>query len=546
MNKRNVVRIGFIFSLFFILFIIESFTLFYLQIYQHHFFIDLAQRQYTLKITSTPERGCIYDRHSTLLASNKEGITAFIIPKRIEHKETLLPFLEIHFPSAFERYKNNPEGQFCYIKRGLSDKEEQLIKEAQLSDIQFIKEPQRMYHLPEALTLTGITNRENLGLFGLEWLYNKELTGTPSEYTLERDARSHYFSSTKKDISTGNDSQTIYTTIDAQLQRIAQEELTKKALECSAQEGALLIMNPETGEILAAATYPAFDKDNTTDFDMRTTKNNCFTQCYEFGSVCKAFTAVAALEEKVVTPDELIDCHNTKLAYFKKRKISTVIPLGKATFEEVIQHSNNIGIAKVAYRLQERLYDYLKLLGLGQKTGLNFPGQQCGFVNPPDKWSAHSIISLSYGYEMSASLLQIMRAFCIFSNGGHLITPHIIKQESYPQGPEIISQKTIDSMRTILQKTSQAGTGKYANIPGYTILNKTGTANFLVDGKYDPDKKIYCYAGLLEKGNYKRAIAGYLKDTSHKGSYSSTVIAPLCKTVMEKMVIQEHQITSSF
>lgn len=546
MNTKHIFRIIFIFFIFALLSLIAGVTLFHLQIRQHHFFIDLAQRQYTLKIVSTPERGIIYDKNNTLLSSNKEGVAAFIIPRTLQQPTEVLAFLSEHFPQAVARYEKNKDSYFCYVKRGLSEYEEQLIKNSHLSDIQLLKEPRRIYHVPESLTITGITNRDNEGLFGLEWLYNKELTGTPSEYTLEKDAHSHYFSSTKKELTEGTVATSLHTTLDAQLQRIAQEELTKKAEEFHAQEGGLLIMDPQTGEILAAATYPHFELNALTELDMRTTKNNCFTQCYEFGSVCKAFTALAALEEKIVTPDEIIDCHNTKLAYFKKRKITTVTPQGKVTFEEVIQHSNNIGIAKVAFRLQERLYDYLKKLGFGQKTGVHFPGQQYGFINPPNNWSAHSIISLSYGYEMSATLSQIVRAFAVFANNGRLVTPHIIKQKTCPLYPQVASDETIQIMRTILQKTSSKGTGRYGNIPGYTVLAKTGTANFLVNGKYDPDKKIYCFAVIIEHGEYKRVIGCYLKDTSHKRSYASTIVAPLCRTVMEKMIIHEHQIISSF
>lgn len=546
MSKPYIFRITFIFLIFTLLSLAASFTLFHLQIRQHHFFIDLAQRQYTLKITTTPERGCIYDRNNELLSSNKDGFAAFIVPRALEQPHELQHFLSAHFPQALSRYEKNKTAHFCYIKRGLSHYEEILIKKSELSDIKLLKEPRRVYHILESLTITGITNRDNEGLFGLEWLYNKELTGTPSEYMLEKDAHAQHFSSTKTEIAQGTNPISLHTTIDSRLQQIAQEELSHKAEEFKAQEGALLIMNPETGEILAAATYPNFNLNDTTELDMRSTKNNCFTQSYEFGSVCKAFTALAALEEKVVTPDEIIDCHNSKLAYFKKRKITTTIAQGKVPFVEVIQFSNNIGIAKVASRLQERLYDYLTTLGFGQKTGLQFPGEQYGFINPPKQWSAHSIISLSYGYEMSATLLQIVRGFCVFANNGRLVTPHIIKEDECHIYPQVASSETIETMRAILQKTAQSGTGRYGNIKGYTIFSKTGTANFLVNGKYDPDKKIYCFVVIVEKGSYKRIIGAYLKDTYHTTSYASTIVAPLCKTVMEKMIIHEHQIIASF
>lgn len=541
MNKPYALRVPLIFVCFLSVGIYALWQLFSLQIYQHDFYTQLAYKQRTLTLTRYPDRGLIYDRNGIALCNNKETVAACIEPKKIIEKDRLLTFLQKHFESAYERYLHNPAASFLYIKRNLTEEEIDTITHAQLPDIHLIQETTRSYYTPEVVSITGITSREQEGLFGLEWLYNKELKGTPSITVFEKDAHSHFFSTTEH---TQETTAPLYTTIDAHLQQIVQEELNNAATACNAQEGALIIMNPETGEILASASYPTYQF-NSENNDTRCTKNNCFSECYEFGSVMKSFTALAALEEEVVTPDEVINCHNTKEAYIKNRLIRTVHAQGYVTFSEIIQHSNNIGIAIVAYRLYEKLYDYYKLFGFGSNVSSIFPGQQKGFVNPPSHWSAHSIISLSYGYEITATLVQLVRAFSLFANDGHLITPHIIKQTECMMSPKIVSSKSINESRSILEKTTTHGTARRAHIPGYTILSKTGTANLLVNGKYEDDKRIYSYVGLLEKGTYKRATGLYLKNTSHTHAYASTVVTPVCKNVMEKMVIHEHQISSN-
>ena len=163
------------------------------------------------------------------------------------------------------------------------------------------------------------------------------------------------------------------------------------------------------------------------------TKNTVVTEAYELGSVFKICVALAALEEGVVTPDELIDCKNTKTTFIDGRKINTVHEAGIIPFEEVIAQSNNIGIAQVAQRLGTKIYDHYPRLGFSKKSGIPFPGENKGFINPPNKWSKQSIISLSYGYEVSANLLQLARAFSIIANGGYWIDPRITFDNQLPR-----------------------------------------------------------------------------------------------------------------
>jgi cell division protein FtsI (penicillin-binding protein 3) len=536
-------RTVFIFFLFTCLFTLALVNLFYLQIRRHSFFIDLGNKQYQTTISVHPPRALIYDRNNKPLALNKDSLAAFILPKQLKEPALLKQFLQTHFPAAAQRLRKKPQSNFLYIKRKLTPEEIELIKASNLADLNILKERNRFYPIESAGSITGITNIDNNGLFGIELLYDQQLTGTPTTTLLQRDARSGHFYFSKETKETGTEGTSVKLTIDGDLQFLVQEELNAQAEKFQVKEGAAVVMNPETGEILAMATYPTFDPHDTRELEIVSTKNTALTEQYEFGSAIKAFTALAALEEEVVEPGEMIDCQNTRTAYVEGRRINNWEAQGSLTFEDVIVRSNNIGIAKVAKRLDTKLYDHFKRLGFDTKTGINFPGEQSGFINPPENWSKQSIISLSYGYEVSPTLLQMTRAFSVFLNNGYLMQPKLILEpEVYQKTPEkIYSDESISTMRRILERTtSKQGTAKYAAIKGYTTFGKTSTANLIVNGKYDETKNMYGFLGGVEKGNYKRVIGCFLKESPRKNLFASTVAAPLFRKIVEKLLIHSH------
>lgn len=545
MTGTNKLRTVFVFLIFSSLFTIALINLFSLQIKQHSFFTDLGNRQYHVNVTTRPPRALIVDRNNKPLALNKESLAAFILPQKLKEPEKVRKFVQHHFSPAAQRWRKNPKSNFLYIKRKLTPEEEELISQQNLNDINLLSEPSRFYPIDATGTITGITNIDNLGLFGIELQFDSTLAGTPTTCMLEKDARSGRFHFSKQTMQKGNQGEPVKLTIDGDLQFLVQEELNARAELFQVKEAAAIVMDPETGDILAMATVPTFDPNDTRSLKQVGTKNTAVTESYEFGSSLKAFTALAALEEGVVTPNEIINCQNTKTAYVDGRKINNWEAQGDLTFEEVIIRSNNIGIAKIAKRLDDKLYEHYIRLGFGKKTGISFPGEQAGFVNHPENWSKQSIISLSYGYEITTTLLRLTSAFSIFANGGYLITPRlIIKPEQYQKTPQkIYSDESIKQMRTILEKTTaKGGTAKRAALHGYTTMGKTSTANLLVDGKYDETKNLYGFEGIIEKGNYKRVIGCFLKESPKRNLYASSVAAPLFKKIVEKLLIHDHVI----
>jgi len=510
--------------------------------YYGTFYANLAQQQYRLSIKLTPPRAPIFDRNGKYLACNKEAFSAFLLPNRLKEEKKTIGFLKKYFPQAHSRLKKNENSSFMFIKRNISPLEIETIEQKDISDIKILKEPARWYSHCATSPIIGITDIDNHGIMGLEMVFNDHLSGSPTLCTLSKDARSKQFHFHKKINQMGSQPKPLYLTLDSTLQFMAYESVTKAVNTYKAQEGAALILNPENGELLAMVNYPCFDPNNELS-SLKHTKNTLVTESYELGSVMKIFVALAALEENVVELEELFDCKNTKSAHVHGLKINTVIPHGKIPFEQIIKGSNNIGMVQIAHRLQKKLYTHYKKLGFESRTGINFPGEQKGFINPPHKWSKRSFASLSFGYEISATLLQLARAFSTLVNGGFLITPHLLlgqeKKPTLENQKPLYSQETIQTIRTILHEAVKDGTAHRAQIPGFFVMGKTGTANLLKNGTYCPENNIYTFVGSIEKENYKRVVVTFIKNSEIKNLYASQVAVPLFKDIAEHMIFHD-------
>ncbi len=539
----NKSRLASIFFIFIGLFIALLIRIYILQIKQTGFFSGLAHQQHNVTKTARPTRAEIYDRNGQIIALNKETYAAFIIPAKLEDKEKITLFLKIHFPDAHKRLLKHPKSHFLYIKRRLSPKEKTTIESAQLTDIKILSEPGRFYPISGLTSLLGMTDIDNKGTLGLELQYNKMLAGNPTTYILDKDARSGHFYFKKETKIAGTEGSPLKLTIDSTLQFLAHEELKELAISINADDGAVIIINPDNGEILVMTNYPDFDPYAPNAFsDITYSKNRTVTERYEPGSVMKIFLALAAFQEQVVQPEELIDCMGTASTYIEGVKIGTWMAHGVIPFTQVITRSNNIGCVKVAQRLGTKLYDYYRLVGFGNKTKLSFPGEQTGYVTSPDKWTKSSLFTLSYGYGISTTLLQLARAFCIIANDGYYVEPKIVLdapvlKEATPR----FGKKALSNIKEVLEKTvaDVSGTAKKARIAGYRIMGKTGTANVLEDGVYNQHHNIFTFIGIVEKDNYKRVILTFIKGAGNHTTHASSIAAPLFESVAQKMLIHD-------
>lgn len=538
----NKIRLSFIFLLFFIFYVFVVLNLFFIQIKQSKFYENKARQQYHITITQTPARAEIYDRNGQPLALNKESFAAFIVPNNLKNPTKTLDFLQKNFPDAYKKLPDKQHKSFMYLKRRLTPQEKKTIENASIEDIQFLQEPSRFYPVPSLGHTIGVTNIDNKGVSGIELMYDQHLTGKPTTHILEKDARSNHFYFKKETTVKGSEGSPLFLTIDSELQFITYEEIKNHTKNLEAVEGCGIIMD-NSGDILAMACFPDFNPNKKIPSDLFKTKNRIITEVYEPGSVMKVFPALAALEEELVTPEEVIDCENKKQTSINGIRVSTWKPFGKINFADVIRRSNNIGTSKVTLRMGTSVYDHLKKCGFGEKTNINFLGEQSGFITPPHKWSKATPISLSFGYEISASLLQIAQGFGIIANKGIKISPQLfINTSSQKTTPKkLYSEKAINQIREIIRLDYGGFISKMGNIPGYTIMGKTGTAYLITNGTYDTKRSIYTFAGIVEKDDYKRIIVVAIREPKPTGKprYASTVAVPLFKHIAQSMLVHD-------
>jgi len=518
--------------------------LYLIQITYSSFFQSLGDQQYLMNVIKTPHRALIYDRHCIPLARNKFFTSAFIIPLRLRQKDALISFLTTHFPEAAQRLKEHPKAPFLYIRRRISEQEERMLRSSELVDILFLEEPGRWYPQESAAPLVGLTTIDNEGSAGIELLYNEQLRGVASLVTLKRDARQgHHFYFERHLTKAGQEGTPVTLTIDSTLQFLTHEAVKSSVETWNATEGMAITIDPATGDILAMVSYPCCDPNDTRHLILEHLNNRVVTETYEFGSVMKVFLALAALAEEVVTLDTPFNCYNTKHIVLGGMKLSTWHEHGILPFTEVIAKSNNIGTAQVALLLQENLYHHYKRCGFGEKRG-NFMGEQAGHITAPKTWSSQSLASLSYGYEIRATLLQLACALCMIARKGIHVTPRLIMTDTPQPDHHVYSPDVIEKLEKILTHTVEEGTAFRARIPGCHIMGKTGSANLLVDGSYDPHKSIFTFAGIITHNTYQRVIVVCIKEPQQHGIFSSQVAVPLFKKIAEATLIHEGIIPS--
>ncbi|MFA5074484.1 MAG: penicillin-binding protein 2 [Candidatus Babeliales bacterium] len=542
MLKKNYKPRVFVILIFFlILYFIILARFLLIQVYKKDFFENLAKQQYETELKLTQPRAKIYDIYKEPLALNFDVTSVFILPRQFSEKEKTQKFLKKYFKNVYEKIFDKNK-KFLWVERNLPQERLDWFKKFDLKDLYFINEPLRYYPFNSMSTIIGFTDIDNVGIAGIELIFNKQLAGLPSTVKLEQDARSGHFYFEKEILQEGQKGELVQLTIDSKLQFLVYDEVKKAVEQYEAKSGSAIILDPESGYIFAMANYPDFDPNKKNIENIENTKNRIVTECYELGSVFKTFTALAALEEHVTTSDELIDCEG-KVAYIDKFRVENWKSTGIVPFYFVIQNSSNIGIAKIAKRLGPKLYEHLVRLGFSKKTGINFPGERSGFVNPPQNWSRPSVITMSFGYEISATLMQLAKAFGIIANDGYDFDP-VLTLPAYDEQAsktgraheKLYSDKAITDLKNILQNI---GDHYNQGLQDYRVMGKTGTARAVKNGKYSRLDHVYSFGGIIEKNNYKRVIVTFIQEPKGAGWWASQITAPLFNRIAQKMVIND-------
>jgi cell division protein FtsI (penicillin-binding protein 3) len=518
----------------------------YLTIIDNADLVARADRQHERTQSAPAKRGDIVDRRGRVLATSVDADTIYAVPTEIgDEKEVVRKLCEaLRDCTAKDRQllveRLGGRKAFAYVRRQVAPDQAQRVAALDLDGVGFTTESKRFYPNKElGAHLLGWVGIDNTGLSGLEYTYDPQIRGKPGTILIHTDARRHAFSRFERPPTSGS---SVELTIDQYLQHIAERELRAGVLENRAASGSAIVMNPRTGEILAMANEPTFNPNAFREADDAERRNRAVQDLYEPGSTFKIVTASAAVEEKVFPLDKWIDVSGGRIQ-IGQRVVHDTHDYGVLSFTDVIVRSSNVGAIRIGFTLgTDRLSDYVKRFGFGRPVSPDFPSENGGIVWDSAKWTDSALASVSMGYQVGVTPLQMAAAAGAIANGGNYVEPRVVRavyrdNRRFAVQPKIlrriISADTAAAMTTIMEQVVERGTATLAQLPGYTIAGKTGTANKLLNGRYSYDTYA-SFVGFVPSQDPAIAVIVVLDSPRGKnGHFGGPVAAPIFKRIAE-------------
>lgn len=532
-------------------FFIIAGRLFNLQVLRAEEFAQLADRQHQKTLAVEAGRGAIYDRSGKILAINMEVPSVFGAPKYVSDPQATAAQLNQVLKTDVQQLESKLKSgrDFVWLARRLEPERAEGLQGLSLNGIGVIPEGRRFYPKGAMLShVLGFANIDNHGQEGLERRYDAQLRGERGHLVVERDAFGGAVFPKELNYVAPSPGKDLVLTIDEVVQYVAEQELDEVVTRTRAASGVVIVVEPKTGAILALAVRPTFDP-NAPKGDANLWRNRAINDAYEPGSTFKLIAAAAALEEKLVSPDELI--YGEDGAFVVE---NTVVhdhhKNGWMTFAQVLQKSSNIGMIKVAQRLgPDRLARYVSAFGFGQKTDVDLSGEQRGLAKEPQAWGRRTLASIAMGQEIGVTPMQLVMAVSAIANGGSLMRPYVVSEVRTPAGEPVarfepvvrrrpVSEETARVMTDILRGvTLPGGTGTLAAVPGYDVAGKTGTAQKadLLTGGYSATRMVSSFVGFLPADDPKLCIL-VMVDEPQTAHWGGTVAAPVFQRIAAQAV----------
>lgn len=540
-DAKHILRQKAIASLGVLLALILAGRLVSLQFWSEKIYSARAKSQHIKTTVLQAGRGRILDRQGRVLATNLEA-ESFFVNRILDSKD--LRAIAVRFSSHAKEsrmLKRLQERQsFVWLARKVFDgpSREKIPK-----GVGRMVEMRRSYPMGAlAGQVLGYTDIDNLGIEGVERAFNPQLVGRPGKMEYRVDARGKVLGALGKILELPEDGEDIVLTLDSDFQSIVEEELTSAVAKFQADSGMAILMSPESGEVLAMANVPLYDPNAFGDFEGGIRRNRTVTDHFEPGSTFKIVALSGAIEDRTYGPEDEIFCENGEIEVAGDT-IRDSHPSAWLTVQEVMAQSSNIGILKIARRIgQAGIFRYVRLFGFGSETAGGFPGESSGEVRHPSKWSGRSLETISIGQEISVTALQMVAAYGAIANGGELLAPRIrFRRASTDSEGEVVrrvvSEETAALVTRILERVVSHGTGSNAQVPGYRVAGKTGTAQRASRGGkgYDPDRYISSFIGFLpvERPEYLFFV---VVDSPKGIHWGSQVAAPVFSRVMNRIL----------
>lgn len=546
-NYRALIITGFVI----IAFLALAIKLYSIQVLNNEYYSLIAERQQNKPRVVKAERGIIKDRKGEVLSFTRDNISFYVDTRMMNDKkvDSIINIFSSAFGKEKKYYKDIIEKSFrnvCLEKKVPKDKALQLKKYV-IEGLFYEEDYSRIYPYGSlASNVIGYVDQKLIGIDGVEKIYDDKLTGKDGYYVIEKDVVGRIISVNENSSRAPENGYNITLTINKTYQQILEEELAKGLQKYEGESASGILMDPNTGEILALSNFPNFDPANYEIFPNEVRRNRILTDTYEPGSTMKSISMSILFDQNLATTNEIIDTENGTF-YYKSVKISDTHPFSRLSVKEILEQSSNVGMAKLSFRIPDDiLYRYLRDFGFGNITSIDLPGETSGLLKKPNKFSALTKPFLSYGYEIGVTPIQMISAYCALINGGVLYQPYILKEITDSKGNviknsqpnkirNVIEKSSSDLMRSLMVGVVENGTGKTVQLEDVVVGGKTGTAQQLVNNSYTNKRHNSSFIGFFPAENPKM-IGMILVNAPKVGKFGGLVAAPIFREVSRRII----------
>ena len=507
-----------------------------LQLLNKDFLQNHGEARYLRTVTVPAHRGMIVDRNGEPLAMSTPVSAIACNPKVIltakDRWPELAKILDVDLEELQKQIESRATREFLYLRRQVSPQLAEQVRALAIPGIIENKEYRRYYPAADvAAHVIGFTNIDDKGQEGVELAYDRILQGKPGAKRVIRDLSGHTIENVEnvKTAQPGND---LALSIDKRIQYLAYRELTAAVLGHKARSGSVIVLDAHTGEILAMANQPSYNPNNRNDLKGEHFRNRAVTDVFEPGSTIKPLTVATALEADLFKADTPID---TRPGYYRvgRHTVRDIHNYGLLDVAGVIRKSSNVGISKIALALEpEVLWKTFQQVGFGTISGVGFPGEAAGRLSDYSHWRNIEQATMSFGYGMSVTALQLAQAYTVFANDGVLASPSLLKVNEPVDPQRVMSAGTAHKVLQMMESVVREGTGKQAQVPGYRIAGKTGTVHKSAEGGYAEDRYLSLFAGVVPVSKPRLVTVVVISEPTQGEYYGGQVAAPVFSRLM--------------
>lgn len=508
-----------------------------IQVVNPDFLRNQGDARHLRNVPIVAHRGMILDRHGEPLAISTPVHSVWMNPQATDAEspqlDKLASILGLQAKSIRERIYQYPNREFLYLKRRVTPEISEQVRQLKIPGVALQREYKRYYPAGEVSAhVVGFTNIDDIGQEGLELTYEPLLTGVPGLRRMVRDSRGNFVGGGET-IRAAKAGENIQLSIDLRLQYLSYNALKNAVEKHGASSGSAVILDVQTGEVLAMVNQPAFNPNNRQGVSSTNLRNRAVTDLFEPGSTVKPFTVVSALKSGKFDLDSMINTH-PGVFRVSGHNIRDFRDYGIINLATSIQKSSNIAVSKIALELEpEQLWEDFSSFGMGTDSGAYFPGEAMGSLPDPRSWRTLDRATLAYGYGLATNTLQLARAYTIIGNGGIMRDVTFIKQDKQPEGRRVFSNELMQTVRDMMELVVQPdGTARRAAVPNYRVAAKTGTVKKAAAGGYTDNQYVSLLAGLIPASNPRLAMVIAVDNPTGNEYYGGAVAAPVFADVM--------------